>query len=82
MSLSEGSTLFIVFSSSMILPSVISSSPAIILNNVDFPQPLGPTKTMNSPFSISREVLSTAFVPFGYILVTSSNFKKLIYFSV
>ncbi len=35
-------------------PPEISSSPAIILSSVDFPQPEGPTKTQNSPSSILR----------------------------
>ena len=30
-------------------PSVTGSSPAIMRSNVDFPQPDGPRKTMNSP---------------------------------
>ncbi len=37
-----------------IWPLVRSSSPAIILSMVDLPQPDGPTKTTNSPFSTSR----------------------------
>ena len=37
-----------------ISPEVISSNPAIILKVVDFPQPDGPTKTINSPSSILR----------------------------
>ena len=37
-------------------PSVISSSPAIMRRSVDFPQPEGPTKTMNSPRRISRSM--------------------------
>ena len=43
----------------------MSSKPATILNNVDFPHPLGPTKTMNSPSSTLNEVSCTAFVPLG-----------------
>ena len=38
-----------------IVPSVISSRPAIIRSSVDFPQPDGPTSTMNSP-SCDRQV--------------------------
>jgi len=34
-------------------PSLISSSPAIIRSSVDFPHPDGPTRTTNSPSSIS-----------------------------
>src|SRR5438477_8624862 len=37
-----------------ICPPVTSSSPAIRRNSVVFPQPDGPTKTTNEPFSISR----------------------------
>src|SRR5512146_1609695 len=37
-------------------PAVISSSPAIARNRVDFPQPDGPTKTTNSPSLISRSM--------------------------
>ena len=36
-----------------ISPSVISSSPAIMRSRVDLPQPDGPTRTMNSPSSMS-----------------------------
>ena len=36
------------------VPLLVSSSPAISLSSVDLPQPEGPTKTTNSPFSISR----------------------------
>ena len=35
-------------------PEVMSSSPETSRSSVDLPQPDGPTKTMNSPFSISR----------------------------
>jgi hypothetical protein len=38
----------------MMSPDVVSSSPAIIRNNVDFPQPDGPTNTTNSRSSTSR----------------------------
>ena len=41
-------------------PLEMSSSPAIIRSVVDFPQPDGPTKTMNSPLSISKLKLCTA----------------------
>ena len=57
--------LLIKFPSRDISPLVISSNPAIILNNVDLPHPLGPTNTTNSPFSIFKEVSLTAFVPLG-----------------
>jgi hypothetical protein len=35
------------------VPEVTSSSPAIRRSSVDLPQPDGPTKTTNSPSSIS-----------------------------
>src|ERR1700678_4199237 len=37
-------------------PLVTPSSPAIIRNNVDLPQPEGPTSTTNSPCSIERPI--------------------------
>jgi hypothetical protein len=54
------------------VPSVISSSPAIIRRLVVLPQPDGPTSTMNSPSWISRLKSSTA-VTSPYFLVTWSN---------
>ena len=47
------------------LPSVTSSSPAIIRRSVDFPQPDGPTSTMNSPSRMSSVTASIALTPFG-----------------
>ena len=35
-------------------PAVISSSPAIILSSVDFPQPEGPRSAVNEPLSTVR----------------------------
>ena len=46
--------LFTFLSSIKTSPEVCCSNPAMILNNVDFPQPLGPTKVRNSPSSISK----------------------------
>jgi len=43
----------------------MSSRPAIILSAVDFPQPEGPTKIMNSPSAISSVKSRTASVPSG-----------------
>ena len=43
-----------------ILPRVTSSSPEIRRSMVDFPQPDGPTRTMNSPSGISRSTPSMA----------------------
>ena len=41
-------------------PELTSSSPASIRSVVDLPQPDGPTRTMNSPSSISRSMPGTA----------------------
>ena len=41
-------------------PSEISSSPAMQRRSVDFPQPDGPTKTTNSPFSMARSMSLSA----------------------
>src|SRR4029079_11012925 len=56
-----------------IVPSVISSSPAIIRSSVDLPQPDGPTRTMNSPSAIERLTSSTATTPPANDLVTCSS---------
>src|SRR5262245_41253745 len=45
-----------------ILPPLVSSSPAINLSRVDLPQPEGPTKTTNSPSSISKLMFGMMFV--------------------
>src|SRR5882724_6794856 len=42
--------------SSCRLPPSISVRPAIMRSSVDLPQPDGPTKTTNSPFSIARSM--------------------------
>ena len=42
--------------SMLIVPPVVSSSPAISRSSVDLPQPDGPTKTTNSPSSMSRSM--------------------------
>src|SRR5262245_18291639 len=39
-----------------ISPSVIVSSPAIMLSRVDLPQPEGPTRTKNSPSSMAMSI--------------------------
>src|SRR5216684_2734936 len=56
-----------------IVPSVISSRPAIIRRSVDFPQPDGPTRTMNSPSAIVRLTSSTARTPPANAFVTCSS---------
>src|ERR671931_2828146 len=54
-------------------PPEISSSPAIMRSAVDFPQPDGPTRIMNSASRICRFMCLTASKPSGYRLTTSSN---------
>src|SRR3712207_6311510 len=49
-------------------PLVMSSSPTIILSSVDFPQPDGPTRIMNSPSAMSRLTSFTAGKPSPYCL--------------
>jgi hypothetical protein len=45
-------------------PEVAVSSPAMMLSNVDLPQPEGPTRIRNSPDSISRSMaFSTSTLP-------------------
>ncbi|MDT4867627.1 hypothetical protein FQZ97_1025490 [compost metagenome] len=66
-------TVFITASSNMRLPSVTSSSPAIMLRVVDLPQPDGPSRTRNSLSAMSRLRFSSAAKPLGYFLPTASN---------
>jgi hypothetical protein len=54
-------------------PSVMSSSPAIMFRQVDFPEPDGPTRIMNSPSPMSRLASLTGTVPSGNRLVTWSR---------
>src|SRR6266542_4654646 len=49
-------------------PDVMSSSPTIIRRSVDFPQPDGPTRIMNSPSEMSRLLSFTAGQPSPYFL--------------
>src|SRR6266702_4921278 len=64
MSRSFGATPFIARPPIAIEPSLGSSRPAIMLSKVDLPQPEGPTRTTNSPSSISRSMsLSTSSAP-------------------
>ena len=46
-------------------PDEISSSPAIMFSVVDFPQPDGPTRMMNSPSAIVIDRSFTAVAPSG-----------------
>ena len=63
MSRSLAGTRFITRPSMRSSPEVIASSPAIMRRVVDLPQPDGPSRTMNSPSSISSETSSTAGGP-------------------
>src|SRR6201989_2537427 len=54
-------------------PEEMSSRAASIRNAVDFPQPDGPTRIMNSASRIWRFMCLTASKPSGYRLTTSSN---------
>ncbi len=66
MSRSLGATWLTTLSPMRSVPSVISSSPAIMRSEVVLPQPEGPTRTMNSPSLILRSRSLTA--------TTSPNF--------
>src|SRR3954453_18169592 len=56
-----------------IAPSETSSRPAIMRSSVDFPHPDGPTRTTNSPSSISSETSSTATTSAANRFVTWTN---------
>src|SRR5213075_3049073 len=73
MSRSGGETPFTTSPPMATAPEVGSSSPAIIRRAVVFPQPDGPTRTMNSPSAMVHVSASTAVVPFGKTIVTSWN---------
>src|SRR3954447_20502652 len=60
MSRSLGGVCVMSRSPMKILPLLTSSSPASIRRVVDLPHPEGPTRTMNSPSSISNEIPGTA----------------------
>src|SRR5271156_3828309 len=64
MSRSFGATLFTTRPAIAISPSLMFSSPAIMRNRVDLPQPEGPTRMTNSPSSISTLTpCNTSVVP-------------------
>ena len=63
---SFGGTSLTFLPSIWMLPLLISSSPAIMRNIVDLPQPEGPTKTMNSSLSTVRLTSSTAMTPLPF----------------
>src|SRR4051795_2585969 len=52
----------------IISPEVMSSRPTIIRSSVDFPQPEGPTRIMNSPSATSMLTSFTAGNPSPYFL--------------
>jgi hypothetical protein len=62
---SFGATSFTTRSPMRIVPLLMSSRPATIRSVVLFPQPDGPTSTMNSRSAMRRDTLSTAFTPPG-----------------
>src|SRR5215207_5800793 len=57
----------------VIVPLLMSSSPATIRSAVLLPQPDGPTRTRNSPSAMSRSRSRTAWNPFSYCLLTLSR---------
>ena len=77
MSRSFGVTSFTTRPPIRISPSLISSSPATMRSAVVFPQPDGPTKTMNSPSSITRSSASTARGPVRDRLSTRPGTRSL-----
>jgi hypothetical protein len=60
-----GGTSFITRSPIRSEPFEITSRPATMRSTVVFPQPDGPTSTMNSPSATSRSSALTASVPSG-----------------
>src|ERR1700688_3107011 len=73
MSRSLGDLLFTTCPPMRSSPEVMSSRPAIMFSVVDFPQPDGPTRMMNSPSAIVTDRSFTAVAPLGSLLVTRSN---------
>src|SRR5687768_9697618 len=64
-----GGTLPTLSPSISTLPEVESSSPAMMRNSVDLPQPDGPTKTTNSPSVTSRSMpFSTSTEPKDFLM--------------
>ena len=55
-----GGTLVTSVSPIQIEPWVTTSRPAIILSSVDLPQPEGPSRAQNSPFSTPRSSILIA----------------------
>src|SRR3954469_18516620 len=73
MSRSRGASSFTRSPPMISAPSVISSRPATIRSAVDFPEPDGPTRIVNSPSATDRSSPSTARVPSSKTFETSSN---------
>ena len=63
MSRSFGGRSLTIRSPMLMVPPVISSSPAMDRSAVDLPHPEGPTNTMNSPSVMSRLKSSMALTP-------------------
>src|SRR4051794_18266312 len=56
---SLGSTSLTTRSPILMTPALGCSSPAMMASSVDFPQPDGPSSTMNSPSSTASEIPSS-----------------------
>ena len=78
MFLSMDGTSFIRSPSTSSSPSVISSTPAIILNTVEIPQPTGPANIINSLSSTSRVKSLIALTPLSYVLLRCLSDKLAI----
>src|SRR3954466_4618431 len=65
---SRGARSFTRLPPMIMSPLVMSSRPTIIRSRVDFPQPDGPTRIMNSPSAMSRLTSFTAGKPSPYCL--------------
>src|SRR6266404_6751110 len=78
MSRSFGATSVTSWSPMTTAPSVTSSRPPMQRRSVVFPQPDGPTRTMNSPSSIVMSTPSTARTPFGNVFTTFRSAMPLI----
>ena len=69
-----GGVVFTVSPAILISPALASSSPAMMRNSVDFPQPEGPTKITNSPSSTDRSMpCSTSVEPKVFLIFESSR---------
>ena len=65
MSRSDGSISLTTLSAILQVPPLIVSSPAIMRSSVDFPQPDGPSSTVNEPFGTVNDTPFTASTPPG-----------------